>query len=84
MPEDEHDKDTFLPHPLTPKAGSKVKYFNFAITKSVVDFFTEITHADRGTIDMKYIKGEFSLKPLGVGWRPKLNFFRIWPCCISD
>ena len=76
MPEDEHDRDTFLPRPLTLKAASKVKYFNFAITKSVVDFFfTEITHAMRGTIDMKHIKGEFSSKPLGVGWRPKFNFF---------
>ena len=47
---------------------------------------SQISHADRCTIDMKHIKREFSLKALvrSPGWtkrmgrRPKLNFFRIW------
>ena len=33
--------------------GSKVKYLNFAITQSVVNLFTEISHADRGTKNRK-------------------------------
>ena len=35
-----------LAHPLTPLAGSKVKYLNFVITQSVVDIFNEISHAE--------------------------------------
>ena len=31
--------------------GSKVKYLNFAITQLSI-FFTEISHADRGTINL--------------------------------
>ena len=52
----------FYPTPLTPTKGSNVKYFNFAITKAVVNFFAEILHAARGAIDIKHIKQDFSLK----------------------
>ena len=37
-----------------PFLGSKIKYSNFALTKLVVN--TKISHADRSTINMKYIK----------------------------
>ena len=49
-----------------PQEGSKVKYLNVAITQSVVNIFTEILHADRGTIDMKHIKQDFNSRP-GLG-----------------
>ena len=39
--------------------GSKVKFLNFAITKSVVNIFTEILHADGVTLDMKHINRNF-------------------------
>ena len=45
----------------TPK-GSKVKYLNFAITKAIVNIFSETLHAGRAAIDMKHIKRDFSLK----------------------
>ena len=43
-------------------------------------FFAEIMHAGRAAIDMKHIKQDFR----GGGPRPKLNFFRIQSCCISN
>ena len=52
----------FYPTPLTPPKGSKVKYFNFAITKAIVNIFAEILHAGNTAIDMKHIKRDFSLK----------------------
>ena len=86
VPVDKHGSVQILPTSLTPPKGSKVKYLNFAITKAVVNIFAEIWHAGRGAIDMKHIKRDFSLKAwvrspgvdLGVGLRPKLNFFGIW------
>ena len=51
-----------LPHPLTPKVKSNVKYLNFAITQTVVNIFNEISLADRGKINMKYIKRDFRSK----------------------
>ena len=74
----------FYPTPLTPLKGSKVKYLNFTITKTVVNILAEILHEGRGAIDMKHIKPDFSLKAwvqstgvdLGVGPRPKFYFFR--------
>ena len=56
----------YLPHRLTPQVGSKLKHLIFAITQQVVNIFTEISHADRGTTDMKYIKQDFSLKPVSI------------------
>ena len=61
--------------------GSRVKYLNSAITKSVVNIFTEIPHA--GTLDMKHIKQDFSLKAwvrsllmdLGVEANAKIQSF---------
>ena len=38
---------------------AKVKYLNFAITQSVVNIFTKISHADRSTIIMKHLKRDF-------------------------
>ena len=50
--------------PLTLKTGSNVKNLNFAITKSVVNILTEISYADRSTIDMKHIKHCLGMVPL--------------------
>ena len=53
VPVDKHGSvQKNLPHSLDPLGG--VKYFSFAITKSVVIVFNETLHADRGTIDMKH------------------------------
>ena len=60
VPVDKHDSVKNLPHPLD--LGSKVKYLNFEITKSVVNIFTKILHAGRGKIEMKHVKQDFSLK----------------------
>ena len=49
---------------MTPLMGSKVKYFNFAITMAIVNIFVEILNSDRAAIDMKHIKRDFSLKAL--------------------
>ena len=32
------------------------------MTESIVNIFTEISHADRGTINMKHIEHDFRLK----------------------
>ena len=45
--------------------GSKVKYLNFAIRKSVVNIFTKTSHADIGAINMKHIKRDFQSKACG-------------------
>ena len=74
----------YYPTPLTPRKGSKVKYFNFAITKVVVNIFAEILHAGRGAIYMEYLKQDFSLNAwvqspgvdLGDGAKAKINLFR--------
>ena len=51
-----------LPHPLV---GSKVKYLNFTITQSVVNIlFTEISHADRNTINKKHLNVIFYRRPV--------------------
>ena len=59
VPVDKHDSDKTFSPPLTPEAGSKVKYVNFAVTKSVVNI-SETLHADRSKIDIKHIKCDFS------------------------
>ena len=72
------------PTPLTSPKGSKVKYFNFAITKAIIIFFAEILHAGRAAIDMKHIKRKFSLKAwlrvrwvdLGGGAEAKIKLFQ--------
>ena len=38
-----------------------VKYLDFVINKAVVNIFADILHADRAAINMKRIKGDFSL-----------------------
>ena len=59
----------FTPPPLTPPKGSKVKYFNFAITWAIVNIFAEILHAGRAAIDMKHIKRNYSLEAwVGARW----------------
>ena len=51
-----------LPHLLDPLGGVKCQIFNFAITQSVINiFFTEFSHTNRGTIDMKRFKWDLSL-----------------------
>ena len=60
-----------------------VKYLNFVINKAVVKIFAEILHAGRATIDMKHIKGDFSLNAwvrsprvnIGGGTEAKINLF---------
>ena len=53
-----------LAHPPDPLGGVKGQILNCAITQSVgagqLVFFTKILHADRGTINMKNVKREFS------------------------
>ena len=71
------------PTPFAPPKGSKVKFFNFAITKAIVNIFAEILHAGRAAIDMKHIKWDFSLKAwvrvrlmdLGGGAEAKIKLF---------
>ena len=75
-----------------PTQGVKGQISKFRITKAVVNISAKILHAGRGAIDMKHIKRDFRLKAfirspgvdLGVGLRPKLIFFGIWSCCISN
>ena len=69
----------------------KVKYLNFAITLLSI-FFTEISHADRGTTAIKHIKWDFSSKAWvqPVGWTGGGEEGKIQPfqdmvaCCISN
>ena len=68
---------------MASSAGSKVKCFNFAITKSVVNIFTNISFADRSTNDLKHIKQDLSSNAWvwppgwteGFGEEAKINFF---------
>ena len=68
---------------MTPPKGSKVKNFNVAITKAIVNNFAEILHAGRAAIDMKHINRNFSLKTwvrvrwvdLGGGAEAKIKLF---------
>ena len=85
MPVDKHGIVKVLPPPpLTPPKGSKVKYFNFTITKVIVNIFAEILHAGRAAIDMKQFKRNFSLKvwvrvrwmDLGGGAEAKIKLFQ--------
>ena len=64
MPVDKHGSVKVLPPlpPLTQPKGTKVKYFNLAITKAIVNIFAEILHASSAAIYMKHIKQDFSLK----------------------
>ena len=81
MPVDKHDCVKVLPHPFDP---TKVEYFNFAITKAIVNIFAEVLHAGRVAIDMKHIKRDFSLKAwvqvrwmdLGGGAEAKIKLFQ--------
>ena len=70
---------------MTPPKGSKVKYFNFAINKAIVNiFFAEILHVGRASLDMKHIKRYFSLKAwvrapgvdFGGGAEAKIKLFQ--------
>ena len=51
----------FTPPP-DPLGGVKGQIFNLVITQSVVNIYTDISHADRGTINMKHIKRDFLSK----------------------
>ena len=78
-----------LPHSLSSKAGSKVKNLNFAKPKSFLDtcIFTEISHADRGTINIKHNNCDFRSKawvqPPGwtYGWSQKVKF-QFFQCMV--
>ena len=84
VPVDKHGSVSFTPPPLTPPRGSKIKYFNFAITKAIVNIFAEILQAGRAAIDMKHIRRDFSLKAwvrvpwvdLGGGAEAKIKLFK--------
>ena len=68
---------------MTPPKGSKVKYFNFTITKAIVNIFAEILHVGRAAIDLKHFKWDFGLKArvrvrwvdLGGGAEAKIKLF---------
>ena len=63
----------FYPTSFDPPKGSKVKYFNFAITKAIVNIFAEILHEGRAAIDIKHIKRNFEFE--GLSW---LGGLRGW------
>ena len=60
-----HKRDTFW--------KAKTVYYTLVAVLSS-QFFTEILHADRGTLDMKHIKWDFSLK----AWVLSLGGLRGW------
>ena len=53
----------FFTPPPDPLSGVKGQIFKFH-NNSVVNIFTEISHADRGTTDKKHINRDFSLNIL--------------------
>ena len=60
-----------LPQPPDPLGGLKGQIFKLAIELSKTSiFFTEISHADRDTVNMKHIKRDFRSKScvLPPGW----------------
>ena len=58
---DKHDSDwNFIPPPDL-LGGVKSQIIKFC-NNSFINIFIEISHADRGTIDMKHIKRDSSLK----------------------
>ena len=57
---DKHDSDKNLPPPPDPLGGVKGQILKFHFNSvSCHYFFTDISPADRGTINMKHIKGDF-------------------------
>ena len=81
MPVDKHDCTVIkniYPNPLTSEVGLKVNYLNFAMT----NILTEISHGDRGTINVKHVKRDFRYKGLcptpwvGDGAEAKIHFFQ--------
>ena len=79
-----HDSVKILTHPLTPWVGSKVKYLNFAITKSVDNIFYQNFACRQRNKRLKHIRWDLSFKPwirspgrsLGVGPEAEIHFFR--------
>ena len=53
-----------LPHPPDPLGGVKGQIFKFRNNSKLSIFFTEISHADRGAINMKHIKCVFDPRPV--------------------
>ena len=51
-----------LSHPADPLGGVKGQIFKFCNNSRLSIFFTEISHADIGTINMKHIKHDFRSK----------------------
>ena len=64
--------------------GSKVKYVNFAIPQSVVNIFTEISHADRVTINKNISNVIFDRRPVSDplgglrGWGQNVKIQLFW------
>ena len=66
VPVDKHDNDYISTQSLDPIGGVRGQVFKFCNNSvSCTQFFTEISHADRGTIHMKHIKSDLRSKGLG-------------------
>ena len=55
----------FNPTHFEPPKGSKVKYLNFAITKAIVNIFSEVLHAGRAANRYEIYQTEFQFEGLG-------------------
>ena len=77
MPADKHDSDYIFTPPTDSLGRVKGQIFKFCNRSISVNIFTEILHAERGTINVKHIKLDFRSKvcvqPPG-GAEAKLNF----------
>ena len=82
----------FLPHSHDSLGGAKGPIVKIRKNSSSSQYFTEISHAIRDTINLKLMKLDLSSKASvwhpgwtkGMGQTPKLNFFGIGSSCISN
>ena len=67
---DKHDSGFTLPHPPDPLGVVKGQIFKFRNNSVRCQYFTEISHADRGTINLKHITRDFRSKTCvrSPGW----------------
>ena len=81
-----HGSVQIYPTPFYHTLGVNVPIFKFRnnyFFKAIVNIFAEILHAGRAAIDMKHIKGDFSLNTwvrsprvnIGGGTEAKINLF---------
>ena len=61
MPVDKHESDNSFTHP-DPEGGVKGHVFKFCNNSVSCQYFKELSHADRGTINTKHIKRDFRSK----------------------